>query len=325
MLPSPVWYVCGLWAAPGWSILWVCLSAGVATTVHVMTPEEPSAWVAGSVPFPVAMDLLVGNAVGYLAAFSDRSGAWRGAIAWPSCDVACILVVFCGGSISLFRGGGGRSQAAYTVVVAWPCLASVGVVGLALVARASGGFRSVFSRFRSPVLCLGGCAKGYFCLVPNSVGFCEFLLLWSVRDCSESKCCELLYLSEMRVVLCKFSGFVGCDVNFREGCSYCYVPCVASVVVRCVRAVVARLAVELLAVVFLVWRTVVGKSRRGALGRLHCVCGLLFVHCCALCSARSALLLGLSRCSVCRVASLVEHCDTCLWLFVDLVLASCEL
>ncbi|MQL96791.1 hypothetical protein Taro_029470 [Colocasia esculenta] len=40
MLPSPVWYVCGLWAAPGWSISWVCLSAGVATAVGIATPEE---------------------------------------------------------------------------------------------------------------------------------------------------------------------------------------------------------------------------------------------------------------------------------------------
>ncbi|MQM15267.1 hypothetical protein Taro_048211 [Colocasia esculenta] len=32
MLPSPVWYVYGLWAAPGWSIPWICLSAGVVTT-----------------------------------------------------------------------------------------------------------------------------------------------------------------------------------------------------------------------------------------------------------------------------------------------------
>ncbi|MQM08927.1 hypothetical protein Taro_041782 [Colocasia esculenta] len=40
MLPSPVWYVCGLWAAPGWSIPWVCLSADVATAVCVVTPEE---------------------------------------------------------------------------------------------------------------------------------------------------------------------------------------------------------------------------------------------------------------------------------------------
>ncbi|MQL89707.1 hypothetical protein Taro_022289, partial [Colocasia esculenta] len=35
---------------------------------------------------------------------------------------------------------------------------------------------------------------------------------------------------------------------------------------------------------------------------------------CALCSAQLASLLELSRCFVCRVAPLVERCDTCLWL-----------
>ncbi|MQL86803.1 hypothetical protein Taro_019333 [Colocasia esculenta] len=55
----------------------------------------------------------------------------------------------------------------------------------------------------------------------------------------------------------------------------------ASVVARRVRAVVVRLAADSLTV----------------------------------CPARSMLLLGLSRYSVCRVASLVEHCDTCIaWL-----------
>ncbi|MQM08138.1 hypothetical protein Taro_040992, partial [Colocasia esculenta] len=67
MLPSPVWYVCGLWAAPGWSIPWVCLSAGVVTAVRVATPEEAFARVcchdtlprrdrvAVMVPLPVVM------------------------------------------------------------------------------------------------------------------------------------------------------------------------------------------------------------------------------------------------------------------------------
>ncbi|MQL71251.1 hypothetical protein Taro_003554, partial [Colocasia esculenta] len=75
------------------------------------------------------------------------------------------------------------------------------------------------------------------------------------------------------------------------GCSCCCATCVASVVARGVRAVAARLALDSLAVVFLVWRTLAGKS----------------------------------RCSVCHVASPVERCDTYLWLFVGLVLAGCEL
>ncbi|MQM17130.1 hypothetical protein Taro_050098 [Colocasia esculenta] len=67
-----------------------------------------------------------------------------------------------------------------------------------------------------------------------------------VVDSSESECCELLYLSELRVVLCKFSGFM---CMLQEGCSCCYAACVASVVAQCVRAVVSGLAVDLLAMV----------------------------------------------------------------------------
>ncbi|MQL68062.1 hypothetical protein Taro_000351, partial [Colocasia esculenta] len=63
-----------------------------------------------------------------------------------------------------------------------------------------------------------------------------------------------------------------------SGC--CSAACVASVVTQRVRAVAARLALDSLAVAFLVWRTLTGKS----------------------------------RCSMCRVASLVERCNTCLWL-----------
>ncbi|MQM17988.1 hypothetical protein Taro_050969 [Colocasia esculenta] len=74
-------------------------------------------------------------------------------------------------------------------VLAWLCLAPVGVVGLAsgrpmlLVVPAS-----VFSQFCGPIL---GCAEHCFRFVPDSVGFygsrCSFLflvflLLWPVRD-----------------------------------------------------------------------------------------------------------------------------------------------
>ncbi|MQL95810.1 hypothetical protein Taro_028482 [Colocasia esculenta] len=118
--------------------------------------------------------------------------------------------------------------------------------------RASGGFQSVSSRYRSSVL---GCQSA---VVPAYM---------TSRPC---------------------------------GCSCCCAACMASVVSRRVRVVEARLALDSLAVVFLMWRTLAGKSRCGAPGRLRRIL--------------SALLLRLGRCSVCRVASLVERCDTCLWL-----------
>ncbi|MQL67901.1 hypothetical protein Taro_000153 [Colocasia esculenta] len=63
-------------------------------------------------------------------------------------------------------------------------------------------------------------------------------------------------------------------------CSCCCAVCVASVATQRVRALATRLAPDSLAVVFLVWRTLAGKS----------------------------------KCYVCHVGSLVERCDTCLWL-----------
>ncbi|MQL97264.1 hypothetical protein Taro_029952, partial [Colocasia esculenta] len=142
--------------------------------------------------------------------------------------------------------------------------------------------------------------EGYFRFVPDSVGFCgsrvwtgnpywaffarlthllpsargsssrELGVRWvaeaAVASCvvsnSESECCELLYLSVQ--LPCKFR------VCAAVGCSCCCIACVASVVARCVRAVVARLAVDSLAVVFPVWRTLASKSRRGVLSLVRC-------------------------------------------------------
>ncbi|MQL97925.1 hypothetical protein Taro_030626, partial [Colocasia esculenta] len=67
--------------------------------------------------------------------------------------------------------------------------------------------------------------------------------------------------------VCSFPAWFVCVLQ--EGCSCCYVACVASVVARCVRAVVAWLAVGSLAMVSPVWRTIAGKSRCSALGHLR--------------------------------------------------------
>ncbi|MQL91548.1 hypothetical protein Taro_024159, partial [Colocasia esculenta] len=69
------------------------------------------------------------------------------------------------------------------------------------------------------------------------------------------------------------------------GCSCCCATCMASVVARRVRAVAARLALDLLAVVFLVWRMLAGKCRCSAPGFLAEVrfpqnCVVLISGCC---------------------------------------------
>ncbi|MQL82001.1 hypothetical protein Taro_014462 [Colocasia esculenta] len=61
-----------------------------------------------------------------------------------------------------------------------------------------------------------------------------------------------------------------CMIRARvAGCSCCSTACVASVVARRVRAVAARLALDSLAVVFIVWRMLASQSRCGAPGRLR--------------------------------------------------------
>ncbi|MQM11859.1 hypothetical protein Taro_044768 [Colocasia esculenta] len=59
------------------------------------------------------------------------SGARREAAAWPGCGVVCV-VCFCGGSVSPFAGLEAGARLSCTAVLAWLCLAPVGVVGLAL-------------------------------------------------------------------------------------------------------------------------------------------------------------------------------------------------
>ncbi|MQL68675.1 hypothetical protein Taro_000950 [Colocasia esculenta] len=103
---------------------------------------------------------------------------------------------------------------------------------------------------------------------------------------SESDYCELLYPSELRVVFCKSSGATlgipgeGSERSGRysgvrlpcmilahaAGCSCCCVACEASVIARCVRAVGARLVLDSLAVVFLVWRTLASQSNLALTG-----------------------------------------------------------
>ncbi|MQL95749.1 hypothetical protein Taro_028418, partial [Colocasia esculenta] len=229
------------------------------------------------------------------------------------------------------------------------------------------------------------CARGCFRLVPDSIGFygsrlssvvscflssrcfgrgssswelgvgrvAEAAVAPCVVSSSESECCELLYLSELRVVLCKFSGSVGGDANFRAPggglrgrvvtvgglqlllCPVCG-ECGRSVC-SCRGGVVGgELADSGLPRVEDGCRQVQAQCSWSSSAHLGvCVslrvrestCGVAFTG--AGLSMEpvevSALLLGLRRYSVCRVASLVEHYDTCLWLFVGLVLAGCEL
>ncbi|MQM20967.1 hypothetical protein Taro_053997 [Colocasia esculenta] len=81
---------------------------------------------------------------------------------------------------------------------------------------------------------------------------------WYQSEESTEICKELITIAVTKKGVrfpCKF------HVRAAVDCGCCCVACVVSVVARRVRAVVAQLAVDLLAVFFLVWRKVKGKSR----------------------------------------------------------------
>ncbi|MQL89479.1 hypothetical protein Taro_022053 [Colocasia esculenta] len=272
------------------------------------------------------------------------SGVRHEAAAWPGCGVVCV-VNFCGGSVSPFAGvetrasGDSRSVSSRyrssilgcQSVVALACMVldlavypsetsfSLGCsvvpagmprvastlcrtplvsAGVVFVARS----RLVVMALRFPaaladeglVIPTGPCSRGSPPLLSSARGLssrehgvrrvAEPVVAPRVVSSSESECCELLYPSVR----------LPCMIRVRAaGCSCCCDACLVSVVTRHVRAMVALLELDSLAVVFLMWRMLAGKS----------------------------------RCSVCCVASLVECCDTCLWLLSAwcwLVVSSCE-
>ncbi|MQL82737.1 hypothetical protein Taro_015223, partial [Colocasia esculenta] len=241
------------------------------------------------------------------------------AVSWQRCQKGRFdVVLLCCPACSLFARclaleGLSRSE---VVSVSWhpgprePVEgAPVGVVGLALgrpvllVVPAS-----VFSRFRGPIL---GCQPmmAPACVAPD-LAVCPrsgVVLLVGPRPCkglrwpclreglviptgpclrgsppyflqlggSSSRELSVGRVAEVAVAPCAVS-----SSESERCCSCCCAACVASVVARRVRAISARLELDSLAVVFLVWRTLASQS----------------------------------RCLACCVAPLVEHCNTCLWL-----------
>ncbi|MQM03231.1 hypothetical protein Taro_036009 [Colocasia esculenta] len=287
MLPSPVWYVCRVWVAPGWSILWVYFLSDVATAVRVVTPED-AIMVSVAVPFPVAMDWLALRTFrwGMRQVASMRSvtkGDTFVAVSWKRCqegtEVVEVISSQCGQDNPLFHYLSLHWFRSHVVVLGVePQLGKAVVVhaflwcSVVALSCSSGEFvvapACAASRPRSVSRVQGGSACGPSTLGRTEVVVLALLLLWpdlsvrrvaetTVAPCvvssSESECCELLYLSG--------GANFGVPGTVRE---------VGSLQLVCgFLARVARLAVDWLAVVFPLWRTVAGKSRRDALGRLH--------------------------------------------------------
>ncbi|MQL88970.1 hypothetical protein Taro_021540 [Colocasia esculenta] len=259
-----------------------------------------------------------------------RSGARREAVAWPGCGVACV-VCFCGGSISHFAGVEAEARLtracgcsrfgvlsvswSHSRVPArdgtgvcsfptWQCVRGLGCAehcfrfmpdSICFIGSRTGNpYWALFARLTPPpyFLQLGAHCRG------SSMSDGLRMRVWCrvVVSSSESECCELLYLSERRVVFCKSSGSVGGGATLgfpgkgsersgRYNCCCC-AACVASVVARCVHAVEAQSELDSLAVVFLVWRTLAIQSRCLCLVGYPFVVGVcvVVVVCLALCA-----------------------------------------
>ncbi|MQL70696.1 hypothetical protein Taro_003012 [Colocasia esculenta] len=180
------------------------------------------------------------------------------------------LVCFCGGSVSPFAGveaGARLLHGECSLAVAssrgrhWSGLVRTG---------ASGNFHSMFLQFCGSVpWCLSVvapvgvvpdlvCAEHCFRFVPDSIGFCgsrphpPYVHQLGARRRWSSVSDGLRRRLWRRVVVS--------NIESERCCSCCCTACVASVVARRVRAVAARSALDSLAVVFLVWRTLASQS-----------------------------------------------------------------
>ncbi|MQL84208.1 hypothetical protein Taro_016718 [Colocasia esculenta] len=150
---------------------------------------------------------------------------------------------------------------------------------------ASSGFRSVSSRFRGSVLgcqsvvapaCVasrpgGVCAERCFRFVPDSVGSPPYFLQLGARRRGSSVSDGLRRRLWRRVVVSSSES--------ERCCSCCCAACVVSVVARRAHAVAARLVLDSLAVVFLVWRTLASQSSLALTGCELCLRCIAWMPC----------------------------------------------
>ncbi|MQL97592.1 hypothetical protein Taro_030287, partial [Colocasia esculenta] len=242
------------WVTPGLRIPVVCLSVDVVTAWHITTSEEASA--RSGPPSSGAFEGAFGaTSVLELAADLRQTLELRGKLCGARLRLqlgqAVVLHVLCVSLAALSHRSAGAE--AGTRLASRACGLQV-----PLLAASGGGLVAIVvtafphDLFRG----LGRSAEGCFRYVPDSIGFCGS----HVFGPTLSSYCSGWFVHVLQVAV------VAVPCAWRVWSLDVFVP--------------ARLALDSLAVVFLVWRTLVGKS----------------------------------RCSLCHVASLVKRCDSCLWL-----------
>ncbi|MQL94780.1 hypothetical protein Taro_027442, partial [Colocasia esculenta] len=191
---------------------------------------------------------------------------------------------------------------------------SVGLVGFASWAVFSALRVLSGCLVRAPDCCFGNPFLG---AVRGGTGVCSSLTSWHVKGAGWF-CLWALYLVEvLGGRACGETVILTWLLGVSHGDTWLFLPDLVEV--RDVGACVVRLWSHVVAPVFRELLCLDGPCWMSPL-LLGCVlCWLCVWPCvpvrrCALCSAQSVSLLELSRCLVCHVASLVECCNTCLWL-----------
>ncbi|MQM07967.1 hypothetical protein Taro_040816 [Colocasia esculenta] len=158
-------------------------------------------------------------------------------LAWLRCSMCCVFLATLSRPSAWVEVGFRLASRACELRVPLLAASSGGLVAVVVTTRASGGFRfcvlSVpWTRSWVPV-CSGTSVYGFPTL--RCIWGLGWFCLWAFDP-------------------------------VEVGCICCCAACMASVVARRVRAVAAWVALDSLAVVFPVWRTIAGKSKRGAPG-----------------------------------------------------------
>ncbi|MQM20896.1 hypothetical protein Taro_053926 [Colocasia esculenta] len=235
-----------VWVALGWSVLWVYLSASVATAVHFVTPEEASAWVAVTVPLLVMMGRLALRTFwwGTRQVTSMRlviEGDTFVAMSWQwfqedlSRVRACLVLAgLVAEVVSVSRDPHSREavEGVLWATIVLKLVADVSVVRGGSACGPSTLWRSEVAvlvvrrpshmvALWSPRVCVmtlaGGLGIALF--FPTALAdrgsssrelgvgrVAEVAVVSCAVSSSDNECCELLYLNEMGVVLFKFSG-----------------------------------------------------------------------------------------------------------------------
>ncbi|MQL75374.1 hypothetical protein Taro_007745 [Colocasia esculenta] len=290
----------------------------VATGLVVVALCPVVTWYV-AVPFPAAMDLLVGNAAGYLPAFSDQSqqsGAVPVVLAPPFAQCleleglshSEVVSIACDPHPRELVEGVLRATSVLELTADWADSGAEGKTRPVLLVVSA----SVFSRFRGPVLeCQSVVAPACVASRP-----CGMSMVRGGSTCGPSTLWkfEVAMLAYPAVGVPRFTAFEG---SFLFSEFLLLWPVRDCMVIQRVHAMVAQLAVDSLVVVF-----PYGGRLQTSPGAVLLVVFDAFDCLCIAKAERAYVWRGLHRCRVVACGTALRHLFV---VVVGLVLAGCEL